>query len=31
MGFIVLAVFAGVIGGCGLVEAFDDERGNKND
>lgn len=32
MEFIVLAVFAGVIGGCGLVKIFDiDERGGKND
>jgi hypothetical protein len=32
MEFIVLAVFAGVVGGYGLVKAFDnDERGGKND
>ena len=32
MEFIVLAVFAGIVGGCGLVKAFDDnERGDKND
>lgn len=31
MEFIVLAVFAGVVGGYGLSKAFDDERGGKND
>ena len=32
MEFIVLAVFAGIVGGCGLVKAFDDnERGKGND
>ena len=32
MEFIVLAVFAGIVGGCGLVKAFDDsERGEGND
>lgn len=32
MEFIVLAVFAGMVGGYGLIKAFDDdERGDKND
>lgn len=32
MEFIVLAVFAGIVGGCGLVKAFDNnERGEGND
>lgn len=32
MNFIMLAVFAGILGGCGLVKAFDaEEGGDEND
>ena len=32
MEFIVLALFAGLVGGCGLMKAFDNnERGDKNE
>ena len=32
MEFIVLAVFADIVGVCGLMKAFDNnERGDKND